>query len=339
MNGDSNVPQKLWPVLLILVALGADAPHPKGYVCYRANGPIKVDGRLDDAAWSRAPWTDDFVDIEGDAKPRPRFRTRAKMLWDERYFYIAAEMEEPDVWGRLTKHDSVIFHDNDFELFVDPDGDNHEYAELEINALNTTWDLFLPKPYRDGGGADNSFEIDGLKSAVHIRGTLNKPGDRDEGWTVEIAMPAVVVVRRSSPTSTRNSAEGWRQLAGELLARRVEASRQGRGLRADSPDGGQLGLVAPGADRDAQARAMGLRPVRQGRPRDGRLPPRPELACPRPLDGRLRGPALLPRRDGPLRPVARQAPDRAGRPGDRPSEDGRRIRSECGRPGRGRSRA
>jgi hypothetical protein len=178
-----------WTALVGLSLLGADAPHPKGYVCYRVNDPIKVDGKLDDSAWSRAPWTDDFVDIEGDAKPRPRFRTRAKMLWDDRHLYIAAELEEPDVWGRLTAHDSVLFHDLDFEVFVDPDGDNHEYAELEINALGTTWDLFLTKPYRDGGKAQDSFEIEGLKSAVHVAGTLNKAGDKDQGWFVEMALP------------------------------------------------------------------------------------------------------------------------------------------------------
>lgn len=178
-----------WVVLLVALSLGADAPHPKGYVCGRAVGPITIDGRLDESSWSSAPWTDDFVDIEGDAKPRPRFRTRARMLWDDRAFYLAAEMEEPDVWGRLTAHDSVIFHDNDFEVFIDPDGDHHEYAELEVNALNTTWDLFLPRPYRDGGKARDSFEFAGLRTAVHVRGTLNRPGDRDEGWTVEIAIP------------------------------------------------------------------------------------------------------------------------------------------------------
>ena len=177
------------PLLVAAPCLGADAPHPKGYVCHRADRPIKVDGKLDEASWSRAPWTDDFVDIEGDAKPRPRFRTRVKMLWDDDSFYVAAEMEEPDVWGKLTAHDSVLFHDNDFEVFIDPDGDNHEYAELEVNARNATWDLFLPKPYRDGGRAEDSFEIAGLKTAVHLVGTLNRPGDRDEGWTVEIALP------------------------------------------------------------------------------------------------------------------------------------------------------
>ena len=162
---------------------------PKGYVCYRASGPITIDGKLDDPAWKDAPWTDDFVDIEGDVKPKPRLRTRAKMLWDDANLYIAAELEEPHVWATLREHDSVIFHDPDFEVFIDPDGDNHLYGELELNALNTTWDLLLSLPYRDGGHAVNGWEIIGLKTAVHVDGTINNAADTDKGWTVEIAWP------------------------------------------------------------------------------------------------------------------------------------------------------
>jgi hypothetical protein len=167
-----------------------DYPYiePRGYVCYRAPAPIVIDGKLE-AAWQAAPWSEDFLDIEGDRKPRPRFRTRMKMLWDDDCLYIAAELEEPHVWATLTRHDSVIFRDNDFEVFLDPDGDSHLYAELEVNALNTTWDLLLPKPYKDGGQAINAWEITGLRTAVHVDGTQNDPRDHDRGWTVEIAWP------------------------------------------------------------------------------------------------------------------------------------------------------
>jgi hypothetical protein len=167
---------------------------PRGYVAYRAGTPIRVDGRLDDAAWSSAPWTEDFVDIEGDRRPPPRLRTRARMLWDDRYFYIGAELEEPHVQGTYTKHDSYIFHeDNDFEVFLDPDGNNHDYAELEMNALNTTWDLRLRKPYRDGGPGEDRWEIPGLRTAVQVQGTINDPRDADRGWTIEIAIPWEIV--------------------------------------------------------------------------------------------------------------------------------------------------
>jgi hypothetical protein len=182
-------------MLLPFLAFAGDPPRepvwtqPKGYVCYRARSPIVIDGKLDDAAWAGAPWTDDFVDIEGDRKPKPRFRTRVKMLWDDENLYIAAELQEPHVWATLTKHDSVIFHDNDFEVFLDPDGDSHLYGELELNALNTTWDLLLTMPYKDGGRAIDAWEITGLKTAVHVDGTINDPRDTDHFWTVEIAWP------------------------------------------------------------------------------------------------------------------------------------------------------
>src|ERR1700733_14843468 len=144
--------------LLALLASAAFCQTPLHYTCNRATTPILIDGNLDDAAWRNAPWTDDFVDIQGAGHPTPRYRTRAKMLWDDRYFYVAAELEEPQVWATLTKHDSVIFRDNDFEVFIDANSNNHGYAEMEMNALNTTWDLLLTRPYKDDGRALNSWE-------------------------------------------------------------------------------------------------------------------------------------------------------------------------------------
>ena len=117
--------------------------QPRTYVAPRTPEPPVIDGRLDEPAWQTAAWTENFMDIEGPSRPAPKFRTRAKMLWDSNNLYVGAEIEEPDVWATLTEHDSVIYHDNDFEVFIDPDGDTHEYYELEINALGTVWDLFL----------------------------------------------------------------------------------------------------------------------------------------------------------------------------------------------------
>lgn len=190
----------------------APFPHPKGYVCRRAAAPPVIDGKLDDPAWAAAAWTDPFVDIEGGAKPKPRHRTRVKMLWDDEALYIAAELEEPHVWGTLKEHDSVIFYDPDFEVFLDPDGDNHLYAELELNALNTTWDLLLTKPYKDDGHAVNAWEITGLKTAVRVTGTVNDPRDTDTGWAIEIKWPWVglkELLTKATPTPPRDG-DRWR---------------------------------------------------------------------------------------------------------------------------------
>jgi hypothetical protein len=183
---------------------------PPHYMCYRTAAPPVIDGKLDEAAWKSAAWTEGFVDIEGSLKPRPRFRTRAKMLWDESYLYIGAGLEEPDVWATLTKRDSIIFQDNDFEVFIDPTGDTHQYYELEINALNTVWDLFLVKPYRDTGPAVHAWDIQGLKTGVFVEGTLNKPGDKDRGWTVEIALPWDVLEEAVPGKKLPSRGDQWR---------------------------------------------------------------------------------------------------------------------------------
>jgi hypothetical protein len=191
--------------------VAAERPgQPKGYVCNRALTPVTIDGKLDEDAWKAAEWTDTFVDIEGDIKPRPRYKTRAKMLWDDTYFYVGAQLEEPHVWGTLLKHDSVIFQDNDFEIFIDPDGDNHEYYEIEINALNTEWDLFLGKAYRDGGPVKNEWEIPGLKTAVHVQGTINDSSDTDTGWSVEFAIPWKVLAEFSHRPAPPKDGDQWR---------------------------------------------------------------------------------------------------------------------------------
>jgi hypothetical protein len=194
---------------LLLLLAAAGLAQPKQYSCRRATGPIRIDGRLDDVAWSKAEWTDWFIDIQGTDHPAPRFRTRVKMLWDDQYFYVGAELEEPHLRGSLTEHDSVIFHDNDFEVFLNPSGDGRNYFEFEINALNTSWDLFLAKPYREGGKADNSWDIPGLQTAVVVDGTLNDPRDTDRGWTVEIAFPWTAYASRA-PVKRPNPGDTWR---------------------------------------------------------------------------------------------------------------------------------
>ncbi len=187
----------LAPVLLATAALAgcrttgppAARAAPKSYACPRATGAITIDGRTDEIAWRAAPWSDAFVDIEGDVRPRPRFDTRMRMLWDDTHLYVAARMEEPHVWGTLTRHDEIVFHDNDFEVFIDPDGDTRHYYEIEINALGTIFDLMLHRRYVDGGPADHDWDCKGLLRAVHVDGTLNDPTDVDRSWSVELAIP------------------------------------------------------------------------------------------------------------------------------------------------------
>ena len=185
----------IWFVLILTIFRANSQPEkntitvPRSYKVKRVTTPVIIDGKLNDTAWMDTPWTEDFVDIEGELKPQPLFRTRAKMVFDDQYLYIGAELEEPHIWATCTEDESIIYHDNDFEVFIDPDGDGQLYYELEINALGTKWDLLLTKPYREGGIYISSWEIRGLKKAVFLDGTINDPSDTDRFWNAELALP------------------------------------------------------------------------------------------------------------------------------------------------------
>jgi hypothetical protein len=195
----------------------ADVPaNLAHYTSYRASGPIRIDGKLDEPDWQRAPQSHSFVDIVT-GKPA-WFDTHVSILWDDKYLYFGFRVQEPDVQATLTKHDSQIWNDNDLEVFI---AGRDAYYEFEMNALNTVYDVFWiwqdmhrpGSPYNapewnpkgrnvmvlDGVGGHvhprgkrNGFidwDFPGMLHAVHVDGTLNNHGDKDTGWTAEIAFP------------------------------------------------------------------------------------------------------------------------------------------------------
>lgn len=167
--------------------IGQSSSAPRSYVAYKTLEPMLIDGKAEEEAWANAPESENFIDIEGEITPK--YQTTMKMLWDEDYLYFYAKMQEPHIWATLKQRDTVIFYNNDFEIFIDPTGDTHNYFEFEMNALNTVWDLFIAKPYRESAPVLNNWDIEGLKSNVFIKGTINDPTDTDEFWSIEVAIP------------------------------------------------------------------------------------------------------------------------------------------------------
>ena len=172
----------------------------KTYCAPRTSSPITIDGKDTDDEWKSAKWSDLFVDIEGQKRKNPNLKTKVKMMWDETNLYVFAELEEPHIWATLKERDAVVYHDDDFEVFIDPDGDSHYYYEIEVNAYNTLWDLMLTEPYRNGRNDKVlwRWDIPKLQSAVHISGTINDPSDTDERWNVEMAIPMETLTEFSS---------------------------------------------------------------------------------------------------------------------------------------------
>jgi hypothetical protein len=190
---------------------------PARYTCYRAAGPIVVDGHLDEASWRLAPKSAPFVDI---VTGEPAwFDTRVSLLWDDQHLYFGFYVEENDVWGTMTKRDSKIWEENDVEVFI-AGGD--AYYEFEVNCLNTVYEVFwIWKDIHRAGGrywnrpefdpaTQRTMVLDGvgghvhergerwgfldwdypdLRTAVHVDGVVNSRTRTDRGWTVELAFP------------------------------------------------------------------------------------------------------------------------------------------------------
>jgi hypothetical protein len=111
----------------------------------------------------------------------------------------------------MSEKNTKLFEENNFELFLDPDGDGLNYYEFEINPLGTIWELTLPKPYVDGGVPVDPTNLPGLRTALHIDGTLNDPSDTDTGWSVELAVPWADLASYNEGRATPpNPGDEWR---------------------------------------------------------------------------------------------------------------------------------
>ncbi len=194
------------------------------YKARKINEPITIDGKVDKPIWQNANWSKRFVDMaSGDLG---MYNTQSAIIWNNSHLYIAFRAEEPFLNAQLTERDSIIFQENDLEVFIDG-GDC--YYELEVNAANTIYEVFFiwkdaylkgskfdipqfdvhqKEAYTFGGDYDRTgasfwkgthprgirwaftdFDMEGLETAVKLDGTLNDNSDIDKGWSLEIGIP------------------------------------------------------------------------------------------------------------------------------------------------------
>ena len=168
---------------LTLMLPAAWAQTVPTYQVQRATRPIVVDGKLDDAAWSAAgtiefqfPWS---------AQTGAKQKTIARVLWDDNYFYAGYDCEDTDIVAHYTERDDPTYKDDAVEIFINPDPSQTFYYGMEMNARATLYDYLyiFPKMLL------KRINFSGVQLATNIRGTLNQTGDRDRGWSLEVAIP------------------------------------------------------------------------------------------------------------------------------------------------------
>lgn len=151
----------------------------------RAEGAIKLDGKLDEPSWSKATLSSKLVNtLNGDAaEPTVNVRT----LWDDKQLYVAFEVADDFLKSTFTKDDDHLWEQDCIEIMADPDGDGKNYFELQVSPANKHFDTRydsrrVPQPF---GHMDYDAK---LSSGVAVRGKLNDD-DTDQGYTVELAIP------------------------------------------------------------------------------------------------------------------------------------------------------
>jgi len=178
---------------------------PRQYVAYRTIDDITVDGKFEESSWKNAEWTENHVHIVFKGYKNPNLDTRSKMVWDDENMYFAGFLEEPNIYAHLTKKDTVICRESDFEIFIDVDSDARNYVEIEFNALGTIWDMTYAKELDKGAlpkswywiPTSEPWDVEGMRLTVRTYGTLNYPFDKDDGWSYECSIPWSTLQERS----------------------------------------------------------------------------------------------------------------------------------------------
>lgn len=200
-------------LLIMLVCLGCDVGHPTDnaiqqarpeMVAMRTTDGVKIDGRLDEEIWTRAPIYDLVIPAAPQGNDVPVERGQVQLAWDDEFFYLGVKFTDSDVVAEADEDQLHHYRLGDVcEWFIKPANDNY-YWELYVTPKGNKTTFFYPS--RGRLGLPSSFEtsVSGLKVAAHTVGTLNDCTDRDEYWTAEMAMPIADLTAYGYPFSTNS---------------------------------------------------------------------------------------------------------------------------------------
>ena len=162
----------------------AQPPVPR-YEVKRAAVPIVIDGKLDDKSWESAS---PAVSLQflWDNQTGAKQKTSVRLLWDDQYLYVGYDCEDADITAQFLERDDPTYRDDAVEIFINPrPAQTGLYFGLEMNARAVLYDYLM----YDSRFAFKRFNMQGVKVASFLRGTLNASGDEDHGWSLEVAIP------------------------------------------------------------------------------------------------------------------------------------------------------
>jgi len=168
----------------------------KRYVAKMVDSKIKIDGKGTEDAWKTAPFTDKFVLSVDGRRADESMDTEAKFLWNDKFLYVFFNCKDNDVWSTIDKRDGALWTQEAVRVMVDAGGEGKRYIDIQVNSQGTLADALY------AGTKDARPEWDSkVEVKVSVDGTLNKRDDKDQGWSVEMAIPMESVLGGEKPDS------------------------------------------------------------------------------------------------------------------------------------------
>ena len=164
--------------------------RPRRYTIYKQSGGITIDGKLDDAGWQGVPLMSPFVKPDGGDALGEDQKTEARMTWDDQFLYVAFTTKDNDIVSNYTGRDQKLWEADVVEIYLDPGADGKDYLELQVAPTGEIFDAkFDTRRQPKWEEAAPAFTMSGLVGKTIAEGTINQGGDRDSGWTIEVAVP------------------------------------------------------------------------------------------------------------------------------------------------------
>lgn len=99
-----------------------------------ASYPIVIDGKRSEKEWSKAPWFPLNHHILGEMPNERDFSGQFKLLWDQDYLYILAEITDDILFDQHPDPLFKYWDDDCLEIFIDEDNSGGEH-EFNFNAF------------------------------------------------------------------------------------------------------------------------------------------------------------------------------------------------------------
>jgi hypothetical protein len=148
-------------------------------VIVRADGPIELDGRLDEPSWSRAPVARNFIQNDPREGAPATFDTEVRLLYDADALYIGvfARDDEPSgiIVNELRKDFNTGSGDS-FQVVIDTFKDERNGYQFAVNPAGAKWDAQMANE-----GRESNSNWDGVWDVGSRIG--------EDGWYAEIRIP------------------------------------------------------------------------------------------------------------------------------------------------------